>query len=551
MPTEEGNGIRQHIPLIIVIMSGMFLAVLNQTLLSVAIPHFINEFQVTATTAQWLMTGYMLINGVLVPMSAYLIERFGTRNLFIGSMLFFTIGSFICGIAMTFPILLTGRLIQAIGAGILMPLCMTIILYIFPPEKRGKGMGIVGLGIMFAPAIGPTLSGWVMEHYSWRLLFNGIVPLSIIILIIATILMKEVKEKSNPQFSFLGSLLSTLGFGLFIYGLSQAGTDGWTDPIVLSCIYAGLIAILIFIYQQLRAKNPILNFRIFKYDMFSLSTLISMIVTIAMFSGMFLLPIYLQNLRGFSPLESGLLMLPGAIVMGIMSPVSGYLFDKIGPRWLAVVGMAITTVTTWEFTHLTLDTSYNYILTINIIRSLGMSLLMMPIMTAGLNQLPREENSHGTAMSNTMRQVGGSIGISLFTTIFTIRTDFHLAHLKEQTNLFDPLFQQMFQTLSNGLAAVTGTPPGTSQQLATALLGGRVGQSSAVSGINDAFYWATAFALVGFILSFFLRDVRRDKKPELAVKEPNQPSPDSAEVVEEPASSEPVPKEQAQPIPSA
>lgn len=514
MPKTKQVGMKQHIPLITVIMLGMFLAVLNQTLLSVAIPHLINEFQVTATTVQWLMTGYMLINGVLVPLSAYLIERFGTRNLFIASMLFFTAGSLVCGLAPNFPILLLGRLIQAVGAGILMPLCMMIILSIFPPEQRGKGMGIFGLGIMFAPAIGPTFAGWIMEHYSWRWLFDGMIPLSILILIFAVVLLKDVKERSKPPFSVMASVLSTVGFGFFLYGLSEAGAAGWSDPIVVSSIFIGLLFVLIFIYHQLNSEHPILDVRVFKYDMFSLSTIISSIVTIAMFSGMFLLPIYLQNLRGFTALEAGLLILPGAIVMAIMSPISGYLFDRIGPRWLAVLGLLITVITTWEFTQLTLETSYNHILMINMLRMFGMSLLMMPITTAGINQLPMHKNSHGTAMSSTTRQVAGSIGIGLFTTIFTMRSEYHLAHLKEQMNTMEPLFQQLFQSLTQGLAMSSGTVNEQTQIMATTMLSGRASQLAAVNGINDAFFWATWVTVIGFILSFFLRDVRKDQPKE-------------------------------------
>lgn len=196
---QSQSGIAQHIPLLSVLMLGLFLAILNQTLLNVAIPHLITEFNVTATTAQWLLTGYMLVNGALIPLAAFLIERFGTRRLFLASMLFFTVGSLICGVAPGFSIILVGRLIQAVGGGIMMPLVMTIILSVFPPEIRGKGMGILGLAMMFAPAIGPTLSGWVIEHYNWRLLFNGMVPLGVIVMVMAFLVIKDAQPtKKSP-----------------------------------------------------------------------------------------------------------------------------------------------------------------------------------------------------------------------------------------------------------------------------------------------------------------------------------------------------------------
>jgi EmrB/QacA subfamily drug resistance transporter len=507
---EAQGGIARHIPLLSILMLGVFLAILNQTLLNVAIPHLINEFNVSATTAEWLLTGYMLINGILIPMSAYLIERFGVRTLFLGAMIFFTVGSFLCGIAPTFSVMLIGRLIQAVGGGILMPLVMTIILSIFPPEMRGKGMGIFGLGMMFAPAVGPTLSGWVMEHYSWRVLFNGIVPLSLFVTIFASFLLKDTKPRSKPPFDLWGTIISTAGFGLLLYGLSEAGSKGWDDTVVDVSIIVGIVLIALFVILQLSSKHPMLDFRVFKYDAFSLSSVISALVTICMYAGMFLTPIYLQNLRGFTPLESGLLMLPGAVIMGIMSPISGSLFDKIGPRPLAIVGMLITALTTYGFTQLTLDTDYFHILILFMIRSFGMSLLMMTIMTAGLNQLPAEKNAHGTAMSNTLRQISGSIGISVVTTIFSTRTTFHLGKMTESANLMDPGFAQTFQEHVMKLTDALGIPMAQAKQTLATLLFGQINQQAAVMGVNDAFFWSMGFAVVGFVLSIFLRDVRKD-----------------------------------------
>lgn len=512
-------GMAQHIPLLAVLMLGLFLAILNQTLLNVAIPHLINEFGVAATTAQWLLTGYMLVNGALIPLSAFLIERFGTRRLFLAAMLFFTIGSLICGIAPSFSVILIGRLIQAVGGGIMMPLVMTIILSIFPPEIRGKGMGIFGLGMMFAPAVGPTLSGWVIQNYSWRLMFYGMVPLGAVVLILAFILLRDMRKDQTAKLDVWGAITSILGVGTLLYGLSEAGTDGWSSPVVIASLVFGVIMLGVFTMLQLRSKQPMLDLRVFQYDMFTLSNIISVVLTIAMYAGMFLLPIYLQNLRGFTPLQSGLLMLPGALIMGAMSPISGTLFDRLGPRPLAIVGMLITAVTTYEFSRLTLDTSYNHILVINMIRSFGMSLLMMPIMTAGMNQLPQDKNSHGTAMSNTLRQISGSMGISIVTTIFSMRTTFHLGKLSEQANIMDPSFSQSFQLFTGSVAGATGMQGTQAQETATMLLFGQLSKEASVMGINDAFFWATGFSIVALVLSVFLRDVRKDKRQAQKVEE--------------------------------
>lgn len=505
-------GISQHIPLLTVLMLGLFLAILNQTLLNVALPHMTAEFGVTTNTIQWLLTGYMLVNGILIPLSAFLIERFGVRLLFLIAMFCFTIGALICSVAPNFSIMLTGRLIQAVGGGVLSPLVMSVILYIFPPEMRGKGMGLFGLAMMFAPAVGPTLSGWVVQNYDWHLLFSGMIPLGILVLIIAFFKLKNIEEPKYIKMDYFGTFTSLTGVGLLLYGLTEAGSKGWTDIAVLAYLVVGLVLVIVFVLQQLQSETPMLDMRVFKYSMFSLSTIINVFLTASMFAGMILLPIYLQNLRGFSPLESGLLMLPGALVMMIMSPVSGTLFDKIGPRPLAIIGMIITTVTTFEFTKLTLDSTYSFIMILYMLRFFGMSLLMMPIMTAGMNQLPQDLNKHGTAMSNTLRQISGSIGTSLITTIFTNRSTSHFASYTDQMDTTNAGFMDSFNTLVHKIADSAHLPLAQAQSQAVSQLAGQAKLQSTVMGINDAFFWTSIISAVALVLSVFLRDVRKDKE---------------------------------------
>ncbi|OYD06854.1 MFS transporter [Paludifilum halophilum] len=505
-------------------MMGMFLAILNQTLLNVAIPRLINDFGVTANTAQWLMTGYMLVNGVLIPISAYLMETFGTRKLFTVSLLFFTVGSFLCGIAPNFPVMLTGRLIQSVGAGVLMPLVMNVILFVFPPELRGRGMGILGIGMMFAPAVGPTLSGWVIEQFSWRILFHGMVVLGVISIILAALLMKNVGTRRKIPLDLYGIITSVIGFGGILYGFSEAGNNGWDSATVVSSLVIGAFSLVLFVIRQLSVEEPLLDFRVFKYDMFTLSVIINAIITMALYAGMFLLPIYLQNLRGFTPLESGLLMLPGAVVMGLMSPVSGALFDRFGPRPLAIVGLTVTAVTTFQFTHITLETGYSHVILLYTVRAFGMSLLMMPIMTAGLNQLPEQSNSHGNAMTNTMRQVSGSVGTALLTTIYTTQMNAHAGKLSEQMTLFDAGFSQTYLSRLQQFAETVGLPADSSREALNMLLTGEAQKQAAVMGINDAFLWATGFTILGLILSFFLRDVRKDRSPHSKERPEAQPT---------------------------
>ncbi len=497
---EGGNG-----KILAALILGAFVAILNQTLLNVAIPRIMNDLNISANTVQWLSTGYMLVNGIFIPVTAFLIEKFGTRKLFITSVSLFTIGSIICSISVNFSMLMVGRVIQAAGAGIIMPLLMTVFFTIFPPEKRGKAMGILGIVMIFAPAVGPALSGWIVGHYSWRLLFDIVIPIGILDLILSAMWMKDVTEVTNPKFDFPGLIFSTLGFGFLLYGFSEAGNNGWSSTIVLTSLIVGIISLAAFIWREFSTDNPMLDLRVFKYDIFALTTIISMVINMALFGAMILLPIYLQNIRGFTPLQSGLLLLPGAIVMGIMSPIAGALFDKIGARWLAVTGLIITVITTWQFTSLSMSTSYVHIMLLYVLRMFGMSFLMMTVITEGLNQLPRHLGAHGTAAANTARQVAGSIGTAFLVTIMSTRQGVHMGEYGNVITSANPYIANTLTQISQGITGLTHLPLAAGQQLGAYLIYGQTMRQATIDGINDSFIVATGIAFVALLLAFFIK----------------------------------------------
>ncbi|RNF39709.1 DHA2 family efflux MFS transporter permease subunit [Planococcus salinus] len=413
-----GQGFKKG-PLLAVLMAGVFVAILNQTLLATALPHIMADLEINENTAQWLTTVFMLVNGVMIPVTAFLIGKFSTRALFLTAMSLFAAGTIVCALAPGFPVLILGRIIQASGAGIMMPLTQTIFFVIFPIEKRGQAMGLFGLVISFAPAIGPTLSGWIVEQYPWRALFYIVIPIAILDLIFAYFFLKNVTKQTFPKLDVFSVILSTLGFGGILYGASSAGSMGWGSTAVIVSIALGVVSLVFFIRRQFQLKEPLLEFKVFKYGIFALSTVLSVIVFISMIGSATILPIYMQNMHGFTAFESGLMLLPGAIVMGIMNPVTGRVFDAIGARWLVIVGLSLVTVTTFQFAFLTATTSFTYLTVMHAIRMLGVSMVMMPVTTAGINQLPEHLIPHGAAMSNTMRQVSGSIGTALLVTVMT------------------------------------------------------------------------------------------------------------------------------------
>jgi len=428
---KAGNLMTQHVqemekrteikklPLMLVLLSGAFAAILNQTLLATAIPHIMADLELEADVAQWLQSVFMLVNGIMIPVTAFLIGKFTTRRLFFTALTLFGIGTLVCGTAPNFTVLMFGRILQASGAGIIMPLMQTILFLVYPREKRGTAMGFFGLVISFAPAIGPTLSGWFVEIYPWRGLFYIILPIVILDLIVAYFILRNVTEQTDPKLDVTSIVLSTLGFGGLLYGFSVAGS-GWLNPTVVTSLLVGAVTLTLFIRRQFRLKQPILEFRVFSDPVFTLATIIGMVAFMTMIGGAIILPIFMQNMLGFTAFESGLMMLPGALLMGIMSPVTGRLFDKFGARWLVIPGLGIITVTTFMFTVLDTETTFTYLAVVNAVRMLGISMVMMPSTTAGLNQLSDRLVPHGTAMNNTMRQVAGAVGTALFVSVMTI-----------------------------------------------------------------------------------------------------------------------------------
>ncbi|MGJ3768250.1 MDR family MFS transporter [Limosilactobacillus mucosae] len=402
-----------------VMLIGSFCTVLNQTILATAFPTLMKAFDISTATVQWLTTGFMMVNGIMIPVSAYLSNKFNSKWLYISAMTIFEAGTITAFAAPNFGTLLCGRLIQATGVGITMPLMQNIMLTIFPPEKRGAAMGINGLVIALAPALGPSLSGWVVDNYSWRVLFGMIIPIVAIVIFASFFLMQNVIKTTDPTLDWLSLLISTVGFGSVLYGFSSVGDKGWTDAIVWGTILIGVILITILIWRQNRLEHPFLNFKVFKTPEFALATLLSSVVMIAMVGVELVLPLYLQIVHGMSAFHSGLTLLFGAIMMGVMSPITGNLFDRYGARRLAMTGMFILTIGTLPFAFLTRETPILDVVFLYAVRMFGISMVMMPVTTSGMNALPFSMISHGTAVNNTIRQVASSMGSAILISVLT------------------------------------------------------------------------------------------------------------------------------------
>ena len=467
---------RKQIVMLAVLVFGTFVTVLNQTVVSPALPSIMSEMSVDAATAQWLTTGFTLVNAIMVPITAFLTDRFTTRRLFLTSMVLFTCGTALAAWGPSFPVLLGGRLVQAAGAGILMPLVMTVLMWTFPVDRRGTAMGVFGIVIAFAPAAGPTVAGIIIDQANWHVMFWIIAALCLVVIFFAGAVLERGGETNKDVTLDVPSvILSTIGFGGLLYGLSAIGSYGVTADSAAGVVI-GAVALVFFFRRQLRMEHPMLQVRVLANRKFLIATIIVMLVQGALLAGGILLPILLQSYMGFSATTSGLVLLPGAIIMGAMGPVAGRLFDKHGPRVLAVTGTGILALTTSAFIFMGPGTGLVTLTVIYTVRLFSLSLVNMPISTWGMNALPDKLVNHGTSVQNTFRQVAGSLGTAIIVS--------------------------------------------TSTAVQNAVAGSTDATTAGVFGIHMAFVVATALCVIGFVLTVAL--VRNKPGDEAAADEDNK-----------------------------
>ncbi|TGE83501.1 DHA2 family efflux MFS transporter permease subunit [Weissella confusa] len=403
-----------------ILIAGVFLGFLNQTLMNTALPQVMADFHISTALGQWMTNGYMLVNGVMVPLTAFLIQRLKTRTLYLSAVFVFAVGTLVAGFAPSYPILIMGRMIQAAGAGVFGPLMNVVVMNLFAADRRGQAMGIIGLALNFAPTIGPTLSGFVVSNHSWRWLFLGIAPLTIIDLILAFIFLKNIGQQKFLKFNFLGMVLSSIGLGSLLYGFSNAGTGNWLSPDVLAFLLIGIVVTALFVYQQTHSKMPLLNFDVFKYHNFTMATLINVVLMAALYGGALMLPLYMQTVRGQSAFISGLVLLPGALITALLSPTSGKWYDQFGVKRLAPIGLVFVVIGTIVLATLQLDSPIWLPAVGQFIRQLGLVMVTMPIQTEAFNSLPLEMVPDGSAMYTTIRQVAASFGTAALITVYSL-----------------------------------------------------------------------------------------------------------------------------------
>lgn len=441
---------------------GGFVGMFSETSLNIALPQLMAQLNVSTATVQWLVTGYMLMVGVVLPLSSIITKWFTTRQVILFALIDFAVGAIISASAPGFGVLLFGRMIQGIATGLILPLMFTVAMQIFPPYKLGAAMGMVGLVIMFAPAVGPTLAGIVLGVASWRWIFWLFVPFLVIAFLFAVTSLKNIAEVSRPKVDFLSIILSTLGFGSLVLGVSLASDQGWGSATVIGALIVGILILAWYTHRQLTVDKPILNLRAFAIPGFRIGAILVMINFGIILSAMYLLPMYIQKGLLVPVALTGIIMFPGGVMNAIVSAVSGRLYDHVGAQMPARLGFIISMVGALMLAFTSTHSAVWYVIMAHVILMIGAPLAMSPSQTHGLNALTGPIAADGSAIMNTLQQIVGAIATAIATSLLGIGQAAYLA---------------------NGTTNAAG---------------------AFVNGAHYGFYFTFVLALVGFLLALRL-----------------------------------------------
>lgn len=490
-----------------VVIFGIFMSVLDSTIVNIAIPRLQSVFGAGLNDVQWVLTGYILAQGVATPLTGFFSDRMGIKRFYLLSLTGFTLGSALCGLAWSLPALIFFRILQGVMGAFLVPLSTTLIYREFPPNERGTAMGALGIPILLAPALGPTVGGYLVTFASWQLIFYVNVPIGIIGLILAALFLRDGHTEARATFDIAGFVFSAVGLGCLLYGLSDASADGWGSTKVLGFLLVGLLSLIMFTFIELniarRGGNPLLDLRVFANGPFATSNLASVLVVFALFGGLFLVPVYLQDLRRLSAFQAGLLLLPQALASMIAVVIGGRLVDRLGVRAVAIPGLALLAVANWKLSSVTLTMSYGQLQWYLILRSFSLGFCMQPFMVSAYATIKSEMLPQATAVNTALRFVASSLGVAALSTVVQSQTQVHYTHLAERVTPSSPLGQLVTQ-LQN-VFMLKGASPAQAFSSAVQEIVLLIQQQAYMLAIQDAFRLLIALSLIALIAAFFVQ----------------------------------------------
>lgn len=411
-----------------VVIAGAFMVILNNSIVNVAVPMLMNVFGSTQDQIQWVISGYMLVMGVITPTTGYLADKWGTKKIYLAGFAIFITGSALGATAWNGAVLIAARAIQGVGGGLIMPVSMVIIYQTVPRERIGFALGIWGIAAMAAPVVGPTLSGFILQYYHWSWLFLVNIPVGILGFWLAKLYLPQPEQLQKTMLDKKGLLLVTITCFSLLYSLGQGHNLGWLSPQIIALLLVAIISCFLFIKVELKQEDPLLDLRIFQIVPYAVSVVIVSINTIGLFSVLYLIPIFTQLVQQHTPLETGIMLMPAALGTAIMMPVAGNVFDKIGSRKIVTIGLVVICLSTWKLSQVTVDTTLTYLMIWMAVRGLGLGLSTMPANTAGLTSVPEDKIGRASALTNTFRQLSGAFGIALVTMIYQHQKNSYLSN---------------------------------------------------------------------------------------------------------------------------
>ena len=481
---------------------GTFMVILDQTIMNVALPHIMAVFNETADRAQLVVSAYLMATAISTPAAAFLAERFGMKKVYLFSQAGFLIGSVLCGLSWDIGSLITFRVIQGLAGGLLNPLAMTFLYMNVPIEERGTAMAIFGIPMMLAPAIGPTLGGYIVDYWSWRMVFYVNVPVVLIAIALGLAWIQETST-SELYFDYKGFFLAAVGFSAILYAFSYAPTWHWDDWRIIALLIVGCLCIISWVIVELTEKKPLLDLHMFKIYGFALGIGLTFVTTIGLYSLIFLLPLFLQNLRGFSALHSGLMVLPSVIGSMVAMPIAGRLYDKLGPRVPTVVGLAIAGATSLWMQNLDVNTPDNLLRWVLFIRGIGVGFAMMPVMTYVLSSVAQSMTAQASALLNVVRTIFASLGIAVFATLLDT---FQKTNVSEMVQTITPDSVIALQMLSQLQVYFmqAGMTLQAAQQSAVNLIYQYVNLRASITAFQMDYVIAAVVILIGILPAFLL-----------------------------------------------
>lgn len=492
---------------VIAVIFGIFTSVLDSTIVNIAISKLQAVFGASLDRVQWVSTGYTLALTVSIPIFSYLADRFGIKRIYLISSALFVAASALCGLAWNLESLIIARIIQGLGGGALMPLATAQIYAEFPPAERGRAAATLGVPILLAPALGPTIGGFIIQYADWRLIFYLNVPIGVVGVLVGMFVLRERRAPIVRPLDVPGLILSTLGFASLVYGTAEAGDSGWGSLTVLGFLGFGLLCMVLLVIVELGSEAPLLDLRLFRDWNFTCGNLLTWTLQIGMFGALFLLPIFLQSLRGLSPVQAALVLMPSALITALMLPVGGILVDRLGAKPVIITGVIALTLTSWALSHLTLQTSFWTLQFWLLGRSVALSFTLQPAQVVALYNVPKELLSRATALLNLLRQVIVAFGTALLATYVQNQTPVHYAHLAERVTPISPtgqLIGKIAALLQNrGLSALQA------QAAALRFVGGQVRLQATIFAFRDAFLLAAVIVACGGVIAMLLWPARR------------------------------------------